>query len=326
MNLLKATMALSGLLAGLLFVFSAQAADVTLLTGLRTGAYYEFGTEIANVAEKAGMDIIVRESPGSIANIKTLMKPSKELILGFVQADILNFLKRSTDPRLRRVAQRVRLVFPLYNEEAHLFASTNVKDFDDLRGKRFIVGERDSGNWLTAVNLLQMTGVKPAALLYMSPLKAATAVLQGNADAMIYVAGEPAPLFTQLGELRNKPEYAPLFNKVHFAPLEDTVMLREYNAASISPAAYPWIAAKVPTISVKSLLISLPPAGDKPTQAHCEALNRLAQAVRSNYAVLRQQGHVKWQEVNLDASVGQWKLDPCLKLPTDVLKKSRPAR
>jgi len=48
------------------------------------------------------------------------------------------------------------------------------------------------------MNLLQITGVKPAELLKLPPLQGVTAVLKGEADAMFYVAGKPVSLFTKV--------------------------------------------------------------------------------------------------------------------------------
>jgi hypothetical protein len=47
-----------------------------------------------------------------------------------------------------------------------------------------------------------MVNVRPAERIELSPLEALIAVLQGQADAMFYVAGKPVKLFTTLGELQ----------------------------------------------------------------------------------------------------------------------------
>lgn len=91
--------------------------------------------------------------------------------------------------------------FPLYDEEVHLFANKAITALNDLQGKRVIVGEQGSGTWLTAMNALQITGVKPAELLNLPPLQSVTAVLKGEADALFYVAGKPVTLFTKVGNL-----------------------------------------------------------------------------------------------------------------------------
>ncbi len=290
----------------------AWAEEIGMVTGSKTGTYFQFGNDIASVVKGAGLDIAVKESAGSIDNIKRL-NSTENAALGIVQSDVLGFLGRSDNPDMRTLAGRLRLIFPFYNEEVHLFARRDLQRLADLQGKRLVVGEQGSGNWLTSLNLLQMTGIKPKELLYLPPLKAVTAVLQGEADAMIYVAGKPVPLFTKLGNIKDNPDFAQLFDKVHFIPLNDPVMLREYQAAEITPADYPWIDQAVPTIAVKAVLMSFD-FSSKPTpyyKQRCEELARLGQAVRAHLDALKQTGHPKWKEVNLEENVGTWKLDAC---------------
>ena len=44
--------------------------------------------------------------------------------MGIVQSDVLAFVFRiQNDPVLRRIARKVKMVFPLYNEEIHILGS-----------------------------------------------------------------------------------------------------------------------------------------------------------------------------------------------------------
>ncbi len=285
---------------------------IGMVTGSKTGTYLQFGKDISGAAKSAGLEILVKESEGSIDNIKRL-NSSENATLGIVQSDVLGFLSRSNNPEMQRIASRIRLVFPFYKEEVHLFANKKIQRFSDLEGKRVILGEKSSGNWLTATNLLQMTGVKPGEALYLPPLEAVTAVLKGEADAMIYVAGKPVQLFTKLGNLKEKPDFAPLFENVHFVPLDDTVMLREYENSEIGPQDYNWVNKKIPTIAVKAVLMSFDFSNKKTPyfRQRCQELAKIGQAVRNNIDNLKQDGHPKWKEVNLEERIGTWELDTC---------------
>jgi TRAP transporter TAXI family solute receptor len=295
----------------------ALAEGIGMVTGSKTGTYFQFGNDIAQTAHNVGLEIVVKESEGSIDNIKRLTS-AENAAFGIVQSDVLGFLSRSTNPEMRRIADRLRLILPFYKEEVHLFANKSIQKFSDLQGKRLVVGKQGSGNWLTTVNLLQMTGVKPAVELNLDPLEAASAVLKGEADAMIYVAGKPVALFDKLGKLREKPEFAPLFQNVHFVPLDDTLMLREYLPSEIGPDDYPWLTEKTPTIAVKAVLMGFDFSGKQTPyfRQRCEELGRLGQAMRANLSTLQQTGHPKWKEVNLDDNVGTWKLDTCSRKAT----------
>jgi TRAP transporter TAXI family solute receptor len=303
------------LLFGLCDLAPAVADDskqIGMVTGSKTGTYIQFGNDIAGVAKTVGLDILVKDSQGSIDNIRRI-NSKENATFGIVQSDVLGFLSRSESPEMRQVASRLRLIFPFYNEEVHLFASKSIQTFDDLQGKRVVVGEQGSGNWLTATNLLQLTGVKPAETINLPPLQGVTAVLKGEADAMFYVAGKPVSLFTKVGNLITKADFAPLLANVHFVPLDDPRMLREYQPARIGTTDYDWLDGDVPTIAVKAVLMSFDFSGKQSPYfvQRCQQLAKLGQAIRANISQLRQTGHPKWKEVNLDEKVALWPLDSC---------------
>ncbi|MFO1372849.1 MAG: TAXI family TRAP transporter solute-binding subunit [Candidatus Competibacteraceae bacterium] len=290
----------------------ANSKQIGMVTGSKTGTYIQFGNDIAGVAKTVGLDILVKDSQGSIDNIKRI-NSKENATFGIVQSDVLGFLSRSENPEMRQVAGRLRLIFPFYNEEVHLFASKSIKTINDLQGKRVVVGEQGSGNWLTAMNLLQIASVKPAETLSMPPLQGVTTVLKGEADAMFYVAGKPVSLFTKVGDLITKPEFAPMLAKVHFVPLDDPRLLREYQPAQIGVADYEWSDGNVPTIAVKAVLMSFDFSGKQNPYfvQRCQQLAKLGQVIRANLSQLRQTGHPKWKEVNLEEKVGIWPLDSC---------------
>ncbi|MCB1919056.1 MAG: TAXI family TRAP transporter solute-binding subunit [Candidatus Competibacteraceae bacterium] len=305
------------LLLNLIVGTPVMAADVNtqpvgMVTGSKTGTYIQFGNDIAGVAKTVGLDILVKDSKGSIDNIRR-MNSKENAALGIVQSDVLGFLSRSESPEMRQLAGRLRLIFPFYNEEVHLFANKSIQSFGDLQGKRVVVGEEGSGNWLTAINLLQLTGAKPSELLQIAPLSGVTAVLKGEADAMFYVAGKPVSLFTKVGNLINKPEFAAMLANVHFVPLDDPKMLREYVATRIGPSDYEWLDRETPTIAVKAVLMSFDFSGRQSAYfaQRCQQLAKLGQAIRANLNALQQTGHPKWKEVNLNEKVGIWSLDSC---------------
>ena len=55
---------------------------------------------------------------------------------------------------------------------------------------------------------------------------------------MFYVAGKPVSLFTKVGNLITKPEFAAMLSNVHFVPLNDPALLREYQPAKIGQTDY----------------------------------------------------------------------------------------
>ena len=96
----------------------ADAKQIGMVTGSKTGTYIQFGNDIAGVAKTVGLDILVKDSQGSIDNIRRI-NSKENATFGIVQSDVLGFLSRSENPEMRLVAGRLRLIFPFYNEEVH---------------------------------------------------------------------------------------------------------------------------------------------------------------------------------------------------------------
>ena len=289
-----------------------HATGIGIVTGSKTGTYIRFGRDIAKSAEKANLELIVKESEGSLANIRRMV--SKENAgLGIVQSDVLGFLNRSTDPEMRRIAHRLRLIFPFYNEEVHLFARKDVQRLSDLNGKRVVVGTKGSGNWLTANNILQLANIQPGESLELAPSSAVSAVLTGKADAMFYIAGKPVTVFTRIRGLQKNPKYAHLVEQVHFLPLDDDNILREYVPSSIEPADYSWVSNHTPTVAVKAVLVGFDFSSRRNEyyRTRCEQMATLGKAVRANFPTLLRSGHPKWKEVNLEEEIGIWQRDRC---------------
>ena len=297
----------------------ATAAGMGLVTGSTTGTYYRFGNEMAEVAGKVGVAIEVKNSEGSLANIRR-MASNENAAMGIVQSDVLSFLARSEDPEMKRIATDLRLIFPFYNEEVHVFARKEVKSFADLAGKRLALGTKGSGSWLTAVNLLRMTGVEPGEIKHMKPKRAAREVVIGGVDAMIFVGGKPVPFFVDMEDLRNNPVYMDMFDHVHFITLDHPAVLKEYEAATITRADYPWMPDDVKTVTVKAALISYDFSNPANTYhaKRCKQIRKLGDTMRQELPKLRQNGHAKWQEVNLDAGIGIWQLDRCSRDPSKI--------
>ncbi len=315
MNIIKKSLYYINLLffAGLIFascVRSETNFPIGIVTGSKTGTYFRFGQEIADKARMSGLSIIVRESKGTIANIERL---SEKTPLAMVQSDILALLKSSDKSEIKRIARNLRLMFPLYNEEVHLFANKKITSFEDLEGKRVIFGVRNSGNWLTSHNLFYITGIKPGEeILDLDPPEALQAVLQGTADAMIYVVGKPARLFSKV-----ESEHPYLIEKFHFVPLNHPKIIEKqvYVHSNINSDDYSWFKGDVPTIAVKAVLIcyDFSSRDNDYYRIRCDQLSQLAKIIRNNIDKLKQTGHPKWKEINLNEKIEIWESDSCSK-------------
>src|SRR5262249_14640333 len=131
------------LLALVAWVTVSEAADLGIITGGEKGTYYQFGLNLQQLMESKGTNLSVHNSKGSIENVYAVyQRPNVQL--GIVQSDVLAFVARvQTDPVLKRIAKKTRMVFPLYNEEIHILARRGITDFDDLADRRAAVGSHE---------------------------------------------------------------------------------------------------------------------------------------------------------------------------------------
>lgn len=292
-------------------IFPACADDsLGIVTGPKTGTYYAFGKDIAQVAGKGGIDVDIKQSEGSIDNIKRI-NSSENAALGIVQSDVLGFLSRSKSPESIRMASNLRMIFPFYNEEVHVLARKDIRSFADLQGKKIAVGEDGSGNMLTAINLFSLMNVTPGELKKIPPAQGVVAVLKGEVEAAVFVGGKPVRLFKNLEDLTlpENQKYATMLDQVHFLPLDSPKMLEEYKPATITKADYNFVQENVPTVAVQAVMVSYDfSQGNK---KRCEKLGALAKLIRRDLPKLQEKGHPKWKEVNLDADTGVWKKDTC---------------
>lgn len=296
--------------------------NIGIVTGPETGTYFAFGRDISEVSRSVGQPVDVRGTSGSIENLKLMTKSGENAGLGIVQSDVLGFLKRSSNPNSRQIADKLRLVFPFYQEEVHLLARREIKNIADLKGKRIVIGEEGSGNSLTAINLFALLGVEAGKLIQLPPAEGVLAVLADEADAMLFVGGKPVPLFDNLAGLKTASggKNAQLLEEIHFLPLNDERLKKEYEPAELTPQDYPFISAPVPTVAVTAVLVAYDFSTGKNAYhvRRCNELEKIGGAIRKHLTYLQKSGHPKWAQVDPQRSLGQWKRDMCAWRDGDV--------
>lgn len=292
-------------------LYAHAEAALGIVTGPKTGTYYALAKDIAEVAGRAGITIDVKTSEGSIDNIKRI-NSKENAALGVVQSDVLGFLSRSTSPESVKMASTLRMVFPLHNEEIHVLARDYIHSFDDLDGKRVAVGEDGSGNMLTAINLFSIMGVNPLQAKKVTPAQGVVAVLKGEIDAVIFVGGKPVRLFKNLEDLRlpENKKYSMMLEQVHFVPMDDPRLLKEYKPATITPEDYDFVYDSVPTVAVPAMMISFDFSKQK-NRRRCDKIKLLSKLLRKALPELQKTGHPKWKDVDFDLDTVGWERDEC---------------
>lgn len=283
-----------------------------IITGSEQGTYFQFGLNLQQLVGPRGIMLSVYPSSGSIENIHAVYKRPRTQ-LGIVQSDVLAFVARvQSNPTLRDVAEKIKLVFPLYNEEIHLVAREGVKDFDDLAGRRVAIGQEGSGTFLTARLLFEISGLKPEEMVTVGTDEALSQLKTGEVDAMFYVAGYPVRLF-QEGVSRE--------DGLNLIPITNQDVMEFYPASTIPGGAYPWVADPVPTVTVKAVLVSYDFKGD-----NCGHVGNVAAILYQNLDWLKREGHPKWKSVDLDYELRGWEQYGCVEQALRRVQKAPPQR
>lgn len=279
-------------LAGMSF-----AVDMNLMTGSVKGTYYQFGLNLQELVKQKGIELGVQPSNGSIENLYAVFQRPKTQI-GIVQSDVLAFVSRiQSNPTLLRIAQKTKLVFPLYNEEIHLLGKKEITDFDSLEGKRVAVGEDGSGTYLTARLLFEVSGIKPKEMVTIGTNEALSRLKAKEIDAMFYVAGYPVKLFSEGVTESDGLALIPNTNKK---------VAEFYQQTKIPAGTYPWQPDEVDTVAVKAVLVSY----DFRNQG-CQAVGQFSQILYDNIDWLRANGHSKWKSVDPDFKLKGWEQYDC---------------
>ena len=273
--------------------------DLGIMTGGQKGTYYQFGLNLKELVKSRDVQLRVDNSTGSIENLFAVYK-KPHTQMGIVQSDVLAFVSRlQSDPTLKRIAKKTKMIFPLYNEEVHLLGRRELADFDDLAGKRVAIGKEGSGTYLTAKLLFEVSDVKPGEMVSVGTDEALAQLKGGEIDAMFYVAGFPVKLFE--GDVTEEDGLA-------LIPIVNKSIAEFYPIAEIPAKTYLWQHEAVNTVAVKAVLVSF-----NFRRANCEYVGRFAQILSENMDWLRENGHPKWKFVDLDFPLKGWEQYDCVK-------------
>lgn len=233
---------------------------VTLATGSPGGVYHPVGNAICrmyNLAdEHEAMPCVAVSSEGSVANIRRV--EGGESTFGLSQTDVAYaafhgegpFAAAGPDPRLR-------MLIALYPEAFTVVAraDADIRDFQDLRGKRVGIGKSGAGYTFTRDVVLGLYGWTISDLEHGLELKPAeqNQVLCGNkVDAIIFEAGHPNGL-TQEATTGCKARLV----RVAGPPIDRLLATHSYYIASVIPGGmYAGNPDDVPTIGTQAVLVT----------------------------------------------------------------------
>lgn len=271
-----------------------------IVTGDLKGTAHQIGMDLKALFKRNNIHLAVFNSSGSVENIYAVyQRPGNHL--GLVQSDVLSFVgKVNSDHRLRLIADKVKWVFPLYDQEIHILARSIIAGFGDLEGKRVAIGHAESGTFLTSQLIFEISGVSPGQMPAIDHLDALNKLRAGEIDAMVIVDGAP------IERLALDVSAADDF---HLVPITHDDIRSFYPASLIPADTYPWQASAVETVSVKIFLVAYDFRNH-----HCRTIGTAARLMVENMDWLRFNGHPKWRSVDLKTTVKDWERYKCADL------------
>lgn len=305
--ILKTILAMAMCVALSLTNAMGQEFQKNIMTGGAKGTYIQIGRDLAAIGAECGYSLNVNESAGSLQNLVSVKKlPNTQF--GIVQNDVLEYVRTyaANDPDLQRALFGVRIMYPLYNEEVQVLASREITRLSDLSGKKVAIGKTDSGTFLTATLILDILRVKDADRVAVGSSDALPMLLNGEIDAMFYVAGAPTKLYS---------DQAIDGSRFHLVDILEPELLATYTATEIPGGTYPFQPEPASVVAVKAVLMTYDykPGKNPYHKQSCKAVSDLSSVILTNMERLKETGHPKWRDIDLAQLPPGWKVGDCVK-------------
>ncbi|MCD6077034.1 MAG: TRAP-type uncharacterized transport system protein periplasmic component [Ramlibacter sp.] len=292
------------------------AAAETIMTGGKTGTYYQIGSNLRDIVAPT---LEVRESKGSWANVEELSQ-TKGVGLAIVQSDVYSafvYLRDSpevpgeTRRQYARLLANLRVFMPMYREEIHFLVHKDspAEYIHQIRGARIWMDAEKSGTYLTALNIYSKMFNEPPRVVapFVNPTvtgddegtrtrRSALMVLSDPSyygdfpamDVMVLVGGQPLGILTT-----NIPDNLKLLKFDITHPLSGRLM-QDYRRAEIQKANYPLlniVDSSQSSLSVDSYLITANFIDAERRQFVSELADRFC----AKFNDLQARGHPKWK-------------------------------
>ena len=192
-----------------------ESKSLTFGTGGETGTYYAFGGVLSSyVSNNTGVSVTAVTSGGSKANIEDLAAGNAQL--GFVQSDVMSYAYNG-ERLFDHSVDNFSVVAALYMEQVQIVTTNpDIKSVADLAGKTVSIGDRGSGVWFNACDVLQAYGIDPdtgISPVYQGFGDSADSLKDGKIDAAFVVAGAPTTAIVDLATA--KPVYLVSLDESH---------------------------------------------------------------------------------------------------------------
>ncbi|MCK5504745.1 MAG: ABC transporter substrate-binding protein [Thermodesulfovibrionia bacterium] len=216
------------------FVESAPPMKIVMGTGSPQGAYHAFGKAYRETLAREGITLVLKDSSGSVDNLRMLETPSDGVDVAFVQSGLATLARTDTLVSLGS----------LFLEPLWIFCRKDLSlvRLPDMKGLRVAVGPEGSGTKELMMQLLELNDVtaKNTRIFFHDLQKAADMLLAGEIDVAAFVTSHHAKYIPQLvksGKIKlmgieRAEAYALRYKFLHVLVLPEGVIDFKANAPS----------------------------------------------------------------------------------------------
>ena len=163
--------------------------------GQLSGTYMTFANEMAQVLDDGdNLRVIPIVTYGAASNLDDLLY-LRQIDVAVTQADVFEYFR--TQRKISNLEYRVNYIVRLPVSEVHVLARTDIKNIEDLRGKKVSFGPAGSASSLTGTIVFQRLGVQVEQVLVDNPT-ALQKLRSGEIAALVRVIGKPIDFFAKI--------------------------------------------------------------------------------------------------------------------------------
>ena len=178
--------------AALVMLQSMPPHQLVMATGPEGGAYYEVGQRYREVLARAGVDVKLVPTAGSVETLDRLRDPRSGVNVGLMQGGIAGTGDKSG----------LESLGTLFYEPLWWFRRGEIQGVgvDGLRGRKISIGPEGSGTRALALDLIKRTGIEQQVgeWLALAPRPSAEKLAAGEIDVAFMMTAWDSPVVRQL--------------------------------------------------------------------------------------------------------------------------------
>jgi TRAP transporter TAXI family solute receptor len=225
---------------------------LTFASGSVGGAYYSLGGAIADTMSRVPGFQCVSESTGaSIENGRLVASGQSQF--GFMMSDAAYKAVNGIEPFKEKLA--LKALFTMYPAPQHILTlkGSGIKSVPDMKGKRVSVDAAGSGCEATSKEILKAFGMTydDIKVAFLSQPEAATAIKDGNIDALFWNFAYPGAVVLDVASARD----------IELIPLPEDIMDKlasqfpYYRKGKIPAGTYKGVDVDIPALEVGNVIV-----------------------------------------------------------------------